>query len=188
MTADAMPATINSVGVGADGVVDVIAHRRWLGRGLLLASAGVATRRSRDGVAWIRIRCGAGVLGSPSRVWPGSAGSRRGVAVNESAAGTVEEVLRLTHRSGRPTGPPVEHSHVGRKVGIGKDAVAKIWADHNLKPWKLDTFKVSNDLGSRRSLSMSSASTWIRRNERRCSALTKRPSAKHWTAPSRRCR
>ena len=31
------------------------------------------------------------------------------------------------------------------QVGIGKDAVAKIWADHNLKPWKLDTFKVSND-------------------------------------------
>ena len=30
-------------------------------------------------------------------------------------------------------------------MGIGKDAVAKIWADHNLKPWKLDTFKVSND-------------------------------------------
>ena len=31
------------------------------------------------------------------------------------------------------------------RVGIGKDSVAKIWADHNLKPWKVDTFKVSND-------------------------------------------
>ena len=31
------------------------------------------------------------------------------------------------------------------RVGIGKDAVAKIWADHDLKPWKVDTFKVSND-------------------------------------------
>ena len=31
------------------------------------------------------------------------------------------------------------------RVGIGKDAVAKIWADHNLKPWRLDTFKVSSD-------------------------------------------
>ena len=30
-------------------------------------------------------------------------------------------------------------------MGIGKDAVAKIWADHNLKPWKVETFKVSND-------------------------------------------
>jgi DDE superfamily endonuclease len=31
------------------------------------------------------------------------------------------------------------------RLGIGKDAVAKIWADHNLKPWKVDTFKISND-------------------------------------------
>jgi len=23
--------------------------------------------------------------------------------------------------------------------------VAKIWADHNLKPWRVETFKVSND-------------------------------------------
>ena len=23
--------------------------------------------------------------------------------------------------------------------------MAKIWADHNLKPWKLDTFKISTD-------------------------------------------
>lgn len=29
--------------------------------------------------------------------------------------------------------------------GIGKDSVARIWRDHNLKPWKLDRFKVSND-------------------------------------------
>src|SRR3954464_10678266 len=34
---------------------------------------------------------------------------------------------------------------LARRVGIGKDAVAKIWADHNLKPWKVETFKVSND-------------------------------------------
>jgi hypothetical protein len=30
-------------------------------------------------------------------------------------------------------------------VGIGKDSVAKIWADHNLKPWQFRTFEVSND-------------------------------------------
>ncbi len=30
-------------------------------------------------------------------------------------------------------------------VGIGKDAVAQIWADHDLKPWRIETFKVSND-------------------------------------------
>nr|GLK33526.1 hypothetical protein GCM10017611_03680 [Rhodococcus wratislaviensis] len=31
------------------------------------------------------------------------------------------------------------------RVGIGKDSVAKIWADHNLKPWRVATFKISND-------------------------------------------
>ena len=31
------------------------------------------------------------------------------------------------------------------RVGVGKDTIAKIWADHNLKPWRVATFKVSND-------------------------------------------
>jgi transposase len=29
--------------------------------------------------------------------------------------------------------------------GIGKDTVARIWRDHNLRPWRTDRFKVSND-------------------------------------------
>ena len=29
--------------------------------------------------------------------------------------------------------------------GIGKDSVARIWRDNNLKPWRVDTFKISND-------------------------------------------
>ena len=29
--------------------------------------------------------------------------------------------------------------------GIGKDTVARIWRDHNLQPWRVDRFKVSND-------------------------------------------
>ena len=34
---------------------------------------------------------------------------------------------------------------MAERVGIGKDSVARIWRDHNLKPWKVDTFKISND-------------------------------------------
>ena len=61
-------------------------------------------------------------------------------------AGTVEEVLRLTHKE-RPADGSTHWSTrtLADRVGIGKDAVAKIWADHNLKPWKVETFKVSND-------------------------------------------
>jgi hypothetical protein len=31
------------------------------------------------------------------------------------------------------------------RLGISHDAVAKIWRDHELKPWKVDTFKISTD-------------------------------------------
>ena len=33
---------------------------------------------------------------------------------------------------------------MAKRFGIGKDTVAaRIWKDHNLKPWKIDTFKVN---------------------------------------------
>ena len=70
------------------------------------------------------------------------------------------------------------------QVGIGKDAVAKIWADHNRKPWKLDTFKVSNDPRFEEKLvDVVGLLPGSAGNERRWSALTKRPSAKHRPHP-----
>jgi len=61
-------------------------------------------------------------------------------------AGTVEEVVRLTHQE-RPADGSTHWStrSMAAHVGIGKDAVARIWADHGLKPWKIETFKISND-------------------------------------------
>jgi transposase len=61
-------------------------------------------------------------------------------------AGTVEEVLRLT-REERPADGSTHWSTrtLAARVGIGKDSVARIWADHGLKPWRVETFKVSND-------------------------------------------
>lgn len=60
--------------------------------------------------------------------------------------GVVEEVLRLTHKE-RPADGSTHWStrNLAARVGIGKDAVAKIWSDHNLQPWRVATFKVSND-------------------------------------------
>jgi transposase len=60
--------------------------------------------------------------------------------------GAVEEVVRLTHQE-LPADGSTQWStrSMAARVGIGKDAVAKIWADHGLKPWKIDTFKISND-------------------------------------------
>jgi hypothetical protein len=34
---------------------------------------------------------------------------------------------------------------MAKRFGIGKDTVARIWKDQHLKPWKVDTFKISND-------------------------------------------
>ena len=34
---------------------------------------------------------------------------------------------------------------LAERFGIGKDTVARIWRDHQLKPWKVDTFKISTD-------------------------------------------
>ena len=61
-------------------------------------------------------------------------------------AGTVAEVLRLTRQELPADGSTHWSTRtMAARVGIGKDSVAKIWSDHNLKPWKVTTFKVSND-------------------------------------------
>jgi transposase len=60
-------------------------------------------------------------------------------------AGTVAEVVRLTMTETPPDATHWTTRSMAARVGIGKDAVARIWADHDLKPWKVTTFKVSND-------------------------------------------
>jgi transposase len=60
--------------------------------------------------------------------------------------GTVAEVLRLTAHETPPGGATHWSTRtMAARAGIGKDKVAQIWADHDLKPWKVDTFKISND-------------------------------------------
>jgi len=60
--------------------------------------------------------------------------------------GTVAEVVRVTLNE-RPGDTSTHWSTrtLAERMGIGKDSVAKIWRDHKLKPWKVDTFKISND-------------------------------------------
>jgi Homeodomain-like domain len=61
-------------------------------------------------------------------------------------AGTVEEVVRLTHQELPADGSTQWSTRtLAARVGVGKDTVARIWADDGLKPWKVDTFKISND-------------------------------------------
>jgi len=60
--------------------------------------------------------------------------------------GTVAEVVRVTLEET----PDDESTHwttrlLAERLGIGKDTVARIWRNHHLKPWKVDTFKISTD-------------------------------------------
>ena len=60
--------------------------------------------------------------------------------------GTVAAVVHATlHESPDDGSTHWTTRLMAKRFGIGKDTVARIWRDHNLKPWKFDTFKVSND-------------------------------------------
>src|SRR6476620_4619346 len=61
-------------------------------------------------------------------------------------ADTVQRVGELT-LTGRPPGGATHWTTrtLAAQVGVGKDTVAKIWSDHELRPWRVDVFKLSTD-------------------------------------------
>ena len=61
-------------------------------------------------------------------------------------ADTVQRVVELT-LTGRPPGGATHWTTrtLAAQVGVGKDTVAKIWSDHELRPWRVDVFKLSTD-------------------------------------------
>lgn len=62
------------------------------------------------------------------------------------APGTVQRVLEVTAHEVPPGGATHWTTRsLAARVGVSKDTVARIWADHQLRPWRVATFKVSND-------------------------------------------
>jgi transposase len=60
--------------------------------------------------------------------------------------GTVAEIVRVTcHEAPDDTSTHWTTRLLAKRFGIGKDVIARVWADHNLKPWRVETFKVSTD-------------------------------------------
>ena len=60
--------------------------------------------------------------------------------------GTVAAVVRDTlHETPDDGSTNWSTRSLAEHVGVGKDTVARIWRNHNLKPWKVDTFKISTD-------------------------------------------
>jgi transposase len=109
-----------------------------------------------DGVANEEIGRRQGVSANTVRAWrAGFAG--RGVAGVGVVAqgrgrkpwlpeGTVAEVVRVTLTQTPPDGSTHWTTRtLAKHVGISHGAVAAIWRDHELKPWKVDTFKISTD-------------------------------------------
>jgi transposase len=116
-------------------------------KALLLAADGVATNEvarrcatSAESVrAWRRRFADHGVEGV-GRIAPG-----RG-RKSWLPEGTVEAVVHDTLHAKPEDGSTHWTTRLlGARHGIGKDSVARIWRDHNLKPWRVEVFKLSND-------------------------------------------
>ena len=69
-------------------------------------------------------------------------GAKPSVVVGEVSEAVLHDTLHVrpddgsTHWTTRT---------MAARHGIGKDTVARIWRSHGLKPWRLETFKVSDD-------------------------------------------
>src|SRR3954452_8948051 len=123
-------------------------HRQVVqARALLLAAEGVATNEvarrcsttDTSVRAWRRRFVDEGIEGV-GRIAPG-----RG-RCSWLPEGTVAAVVADTLHN-RPDDGSTQWTTrmMAQRHGVGKDTVARIWRDHGLKPWKIDTFKISND-------------------------------------------
>jgi transposase len=124
------------------------AHRTVLQAKSLLAAG--------DGVANNEIARSVGVSADSVRAWRKRFAEKGVAGVGVIAqgrgrrswlpAGTVAEIVRVTLTEK----PDDQGTHwtsrsLAKRMGVGKDTVARVWRDHNLKPWKVDTFKLSSD-------------------------------------------
>jgi transposase len=117
-------------------------------RALLLAADGVSVYETarRVGVAsnsvraWRRRFVAEGVDGV-GRIAEGR-GPKPSAATAEVEAAVVYDTLHV-----RPDDASTHWSTrmMAARYGIGKDTVARIWRKHGIKPWRVDTFKVSDD-------------------------------------------
>ena len=58
----------------------------------------------------------------------------------------MAEIVRVTcHESPDDSSTHWTTRSLAKRFGIGKDSIARVWADHNLKPLRVETFKLSND-------------------------------------------
>jgi transposase len=60
--------------------------------------------------------------------------------------GTVAEILRLTLTERPPDGSTHWSTRtLAEEVGVSRETVRRVWADHGLRPWRVESFKLSRD-------------------------------------------
>ena len=101
----------------------------------------------------------------------------------------MADILRVTQQELPPDGATHWSSRsLAEHLGVGKDTVARTWRNHEVKPWKFDRFKISNDPRFEEKLVDVVGLCMDPLNGRRCSVSTRRPRSRRWTARSRPCR
>lgn len=125
-----------------------LAHRCVVqAKGLLLAADGVANEEiarqcstTPDTVRRWRARFAEQGVDGVGRIAPGR--GRRSWLPEGTVAAVVHDTLFE-----KPDDGSTQWSTrtMAERFGIGKDTVARIWRDHNLRPWKVETFKISTD-------------------------------------------
>ncbi len=126
----------------------VLPHRQVVqAKGLLFAADGVANEEiarrcstTSDTVRRWRKRFGEKGVDGVGKIAPGR--GRKSWLAEGTVAAVVADTLHA-----RPDDGSTHWTTrlMAARHGIGKDTVARIWRDHGLKPWKVETFKISKD-------------------------------------------
>jgi transposase len=126
----------------------VLPHRKVVqAQGLLLAADGVANEEiarrcstTPDTVRRWRRRFDEQRVDGVGRIAPGR--GRKSWLPDGVVAAVVADTL---HGSPDDGSTHWTTRLMAARHGIGKDTVARIWRDHGLRPWKVETFKISTD-------------------------------------------
>jgi transposase len=149
MVAAAMPVTdAQRAELERMAVATSLPHRQVVQARALLQAA--------DGVANEEIARRVGVVPDTVRAWRKRFADKGVEGVGKVAKGrgrkpwlppdTTARVLELT-RTGTPPGGATHWStrSLAAVAGVSDDTVRRIWANHGLKPWRVEAFKLSND-------------------------------------------
>ena len=178
--------------VGADGSFVVVAASGVVqASALLLAADGVANEAiarecatTADTVRRWRAKFEAGGVDAVGSIAPGR--GRKPEIPQDVIDAIVNDTL---HTVPDDESTAWSTRTMGERHGVGKDTVARIWRARKLRPWRVDTFKLSNDPALRGEAGRcrrpvpepagTGGGVQLRRED---------PVSRRWIGPSRRCR